>query len=354
MGQGTDAQTIAELKAQNDRLMSEQIITRNLLNAQNKEIRKIEQRIAGDEVTAGTSQVMRATADAAVKGCRSWLNDQHAKWQRACDDLFRACFLTDQMYNTVMAALPSPSVLEAVVNNLVTTIMFVNPEFSMLGKVMETSIGSMKDKSKEQKERLLKIAKGAQELISEAFEKGKEEYEKGEPVERHKSQLKAALPFFQDQMDACSATSSWITDCWTAYNRALDRVPVEQAIAVTNAMYVAWTSGMTEAKHYLPGQVVQLSYLFLYDLLRGYCRENVKITVKTLRTIGGDTLKIPISRAKALQLAANDDIELVDFDELDSAKREVMYDFFKKIERLGRRPEIADDKDLLTNWVFAD
>jgi hypothetical protein len=346
-----DEQTIAELKAQNDRLMSERVITRNLLKAQNKRMDKIEQQRAGDEVTSIINNGNKGVADAVVKACGTWLTHQQAMWQRACDDTFRACFLTDGMYNKVTAALPKPSVLDAVVNSLATGLAIANPELSMLSVVLEVNMPG----KKEEKERRLKTAGAVKELLVEAFEKGKEAVEKGEEEERdrHESMLDAESKFFQDQMDKCSESSSWITECFAAFNRVLDRVAPAQAVAVTNGLYTAWRIVVGEARLYHQGQVKQLSLLFLYDLLRAYCEESVHVKIKTLRSLSGAYLTVPISKAKAMQIVADDD-ELIELDGLDSAKQEVMFKLFEQIERLGpKRPKITNLQDLINKWDFA-
>jgi hypothetical protein len=356
MGGGTDSQTIAELKAQNDRLMSERVITRNLLKAQNNRMDKIEQRMAQDEVMSavnGLNAATKTTADQTVKACRTWLNDQHAMWQRACDDTFRACFLTDQMYTEVMSALPKPSVLEDVVKGLINGLVGVQPELAIFTNVLKLGMPG----EKEVREKRLKAVEGAEEFIKAAFEKaeegGKTASEKREQIEQHESQLKAKLDFFEDQMEGCSETSSWVTECWNAYQTALDRLPVEQAVTATNGMYRAWRNALGESRPYLRGQVKQLSLLFLYDLLRAFCKQSVTLYVPGLKPLYGDRMHMPLSKPEAMQLIANGDDD-IEFDGLDSAKREVMYEFFKQIERLGaKRPEIAEDKDLILNWEFA-
>jgi hypothetical protein len=346
-----DEQTVAELKAQNDRLMSERVITRNLLKAQSKRTDKLEQKMAAGEVTSTINNNIKAIADAVVKSCDGWLEGQHAMWQRACDDTFRACFLTDQMYNSVMAALPSPSVLDAVLSSLAYGLAIVNPELSMLSVVLEVNMPG----KKEQKERRLKTAGPIKELLVAGFEKGKEAVEKGEEEERdrHESMLDAKIKFFQDQMDACSESSSWITECFLAFKRVLGPVPAEQAVAVTNGLYAGWRIVVGDGRPYHHGQVKQLSLLFLYDLLRAYCEENVHVKIKTLRSLTGGYFTVAISKAKAMQIVADDD-ELIELDGLDSAKQAVMFKLFEDIERLGpKRPKITNLQDLINNWDFA-
>lgn len=340
-----DEQTIAELKAQNDRLMSERVITRNLLKAQNRRMDKIEQQMAVDEVTSITNNVNKGIADAVVKECETWLTHQHAMWQRACNDTRLACFLTDVMYNKVTAALPKPSVLDAVLTSLATGLVIANPELSMLSVVLEVNMPG----KKEEKRRRLKTAGAVGELLVEALEKGKEAVEKGEEEERdrHESMVDAESKFFQDQMDKCSESSSWITECFVAFKRVLDRVTPEQAVPETNGLYTAWRIVVGEGRPYRQGQDKQLSLLFLYDLLRAYCEESVCVKLKTLH------LTVPISKAKAMQIVADDD-ELIELDGLDSAKQEVMLKNFADIERLGpKRPKITNLRDLINKWDFA-
>jgi hypothetical protein len=353
MGGGTDEQTIAELKAQNDKLMAERVITRNLLNAQSKRMDGIERRITSDEVTSAVNQGVRAIADSAVKACHDWLEDQHARWQSACADTLRACFLTDQMYTLVITAMAKPSILDAVFTSLVSSLIFINPEFSMFQLVLESK---MPGKDKEIREKRIKTVGIAKEFLTEAFDKAKEAFEKGEDmeVERHESHLEARLKFFQDLMEGCAETSEWITECYSAFKYVLRRVPADQAVAVTNGLYVAWKTAVGEARRYHSEQVKQLSLLFLYDLLRAYCSQNVKVCMKGLRTFGGDCMLTPVSKAKAIDIVADDD-DLIDFDGLDEAKRKVMYEFFADITKLGpNRARIAEDKDLVLDWDFAN
>ncbi len=340
-----DSQTIAELKARNDRLMAERVITRNLLKAQSRRVDRVEQQMAVDEMTSSLNNTQRTISDAVLKECNAWLDNQHARWQRVCGDTFRACFLTDQNYTKVMSALPKPSVLEAVVKGLITGLAGVQPEFAVFAVVLQLGMPG----EKEVRERRLETVNGVKELFKEAFEKGKEAFEKGEQIERHESQLDAKLKFFQDQMEACSETSSWITECYTAFKYILGRASVENAVPVTNGVRMAWKISVGEARPYHHGQVTQLSLLFLYDLLRAYCKQSVKLY--------GDwgMMKMPLSRAKAMQMVADGDGSIIEFDGLDPAKRKVMYELFEDIERLGpKRPKISNYKDLILNWEFAN
>jgi hypothetical protein len=131
---GTNSQAIAELKVQNDRLMAAQVILRNQLKAQGD---KYEQNRAVDQMTSAVNTGLKAVSDKVVKDCNRWLDQQHFWWQNAVHDTRAACFLTSEMYNDVMSAEPKPSVFEAVVKGLITGLMVLQPEFAMVGVVLE-------------------------------------------------------------------------------------------------------------------------------------------------------------------------------------------------------------------------
>lgn len=345
MGGGADSQTMAELKAQNDKLRANQVINRNLLKAQNKRMDKLEQQMVVDEMTSTVNNGLKSVSDAVLKECNVWLDHQHARWQRVCGDAFRACFLTDQNYNKVMSALPKPSILEAVVKGLITGLAAIQPEFAMFAVVLQLGMPG----EKEVREKRLETLAGMKELFKEAFEKGKEAFEKGEQMERHESQLDAKLKFFQDQMESCSETSSWITECYAASKYVLARATVENAVPVTVGVRKGWTIAVGEARPYHHGDDTQLSLLFLYDLLRAYCKQSVKVCADF------GVIKTPLSRAKAIQMVNDDDGAVIQFDGLDAAKRKVMYELFERIQKLGpKRPEITNYKDLILNWEFAN
>jgi hypothetical protein len=68
MGAGADPQTIAELKAQNDRLMANQVIIRNAQKAQSARMDKMERQRDQDQATKTV-----------LDDCHTWLFAHFAK-----------------------------------------------------------------------------------------------------------------------------------------------------------------------------------------------------------------------------------------------------------------------------------
>jgi hypothetical protein len=92
------------------------------------------------------------------------------------------------------------------------------------------------------------------------------------------------------------------------------------------------------------GTVIQAALLLLYDLLREYCEQCVSLTI----SIRGMDQEISPSKARSLGASGNG--SLIEFDGLNSAQRQEMYDLFDQIDNLYGRPEIANYKDLIANW----
>jgi hypothetical protein len=159
------------------------------------------------------------------------------------------------------------------------------------------------------------------------------------------------MRFVQDLMEGCSETASQITEIFFTLKRMLDDASVENAVATTNDVRLAWNLLVGEGRPYQQGQETQLAALFLYDLLRAYCKQSVKLFMDM------GTFKVPVSKAKAMQMIASGHGSDIDFDGLDAAKRTVMYDKFADITKWGRRPKITKQtgwKDLIKNWDFAN
>ena len=341
MGKDANSKSIAELKAQNDRLMAELVINRNLAKAQNARLDSLEQRMAVGDVQSALNDGIKGVNDAILNQCKDWLDHQHARWQRACADFTRALFLTDQNYNKVMSAVPKPSTLEAVLKAVITGLAVVQPEFALFAVIIDLGYPG----KKEQYEKVVK----AKELFKDAWEKGKEALEKSEQHERHETQLDAKLKFFQDKMEDCSEMSSWITELYAACRHVLSYTSGGNAAAATNGVRMTWRSVLGEAQPYHRGELTVLSLSLTYDLLRAFCEESVKLYAD-LGPIG----KVRISQVKAIDVVSKGGGSEIDFLGLDSAKRKVLYDLFKDVDLGSKRPTVANYKDLILKWKFAN
>jgi hypothetical protein len=337
MGAGADPHAIAEIKAQNDKLMANQVIIRNAQKSQSARMDKMERERDLDQASKTV-----------LDDCRTWVDYQHDMWIRAVHDTSQACFLTDQLYNAVMSAQTKPGVFEAVLSGLITGLSMVQPEFAIFAVVLQLGVTG----TKEQREKRQETVNGFKELFKEAFEKAREAAKKGNEIEEHDSQLDVKLEFFGDLMEGCSETWSWVDQIKYALKHVLDHAPEEQAAAVANDVRKSWKIMVGEGTPYAPGTVKQLSLIFLYRIMQKYCEKHVKLQMAVM---GRGGPMIPVPQAKALQMIASGDGSNIEFDGLDPAKRKVMYDKFKDINwgRAKVLDRIDDWTDLIKKWDFA-
>jgi hypothetical protein len=346
---GTNTQAMAELRAQNDRLMANQVMTRNLVKAQNARMDKIELDRTVDQMTSTMNTGLKGVSDAVLAGCHDWLDHQSAMWHGAVEDVQSACHITGVMFEEVMSAQPKPSVLEAAIKGLIIAFTAMQPEFAMIGVVLEIGIAGDDEQQEKTRKKLDKLKEG----FKEVYEKFKEAREKGEQIEQHESRLSAKLRFFQDVIDGCSARSSQITEIHFALKHVLRGASTENAPATAKGVYTAWNLLVGEGRPYHRERETptELARLLLYDLLRAYCKQSVKLYRPLMK------VHVPISKADAIRMIASGDGSDIDFDGLDSAKRTVMYEIFERITKWGNRPKITKEdgwKDLIRNWDFAN
>jgi len=282
-----------------------------------------------------------------------WLNDQHARWQNSVNDARTALLLASSLYDEVMAAQVKPSVWDAVFSTLVKGLLLLNPELGVFANILQ--LGS-EDEKEERQERAKRIMGGV-DLLKEAIKDGMEAHEAGENRERHEITLKAKSAVIQETIEELSGTSDFLTDALKACKNqvgklAKDAREASGSISDTALQNVekAWRALVGgPAKHYKHGADTELAHIMLYDMMKEYCRQNVRLQLQV------GAIKIPLTKADANRMMASGETK-IEFDGLDSAKREAMYDKFEDVPEKGR-PKITKDaggwKALVANWDFA-
>jgi hypothetical protein len=329
----SQAQINAEMQASNDQLRAMQI--------------------------AETNARIAATFSQSVSShLQHWLENEYHLWQNAVANTRSALYLADKYYNEVLSAKPIPSIFEAVLGGIIKGFALVNPEFAMLAAVLQLGVTGTKEQRKKRQE----TVDGFKEIFSEAYEKGREAFEKREEAESHDSQLEAETDFVNDEMDECSKTAEWITDMLFAFQTRLDQSPVGSGTEYTR-MQQDWCLLVGgPATHYKKGTNEQLALIFLYDMLRKYCAQSVRLVVPGLhgyqplppnvrRELVGLELIKSLGRGKGDPDAW---VKSIQFTGLEPEKRTAMYKKFSHIERLdSSRPKIEDYIDLADGWEFA-
>jgi hypothetical protein len=272
-----------------------------------------------------------------------WIDDQADDWHNALDDTKSALMLADHYYTDVLSAKEKLPWLQAVITGLISGLAVVDPQFAMIAAVFQ--LGASGDKEREEKLR------SNLEVFQKAYEQYKENREKAEKGERGERQRKAQVGVLQYYLNECSKTSHWVTGVRSVLKDIVadnPNVPFAQMQAVWGQLV-----GFSKCSVYVDGTDDQWARLFLYDMLRRYCRESVQLVGPG--PFGPD---VPISTREARRRVANGEHK-IELQGLEPAKRTVMYGYFDGIDPryLGpSRPFIRGDgqgwKDLINAWDF--
>ena len=281
-----------------------------------------------------------------------WLDEEAESWHDGIDDTKSALQLADHYYTDVFEAQEKPSLLKAVLAGVITALAVVNPEFAMIGAVLQLGVSG--DIEKEEKLRF------NMEIFQKAYEKYSEAKEQGEKIEKAERRRKANIAFLQETLDKCSVTAHWVTRVHRIFkNTVIDdpNIPFPQ-------LQRAWGDvvGFSKCKVYQDGMDDQWARIFLYDMMQRYCKDSVHLQYFDVgKGFGFSTPQMrTISTRDAQRLIASGDGDRIQFDGLEPEKRKAMYEYFDGIEPrfLGTRAKIRSDgqgwKDLINNWDFAN
>jgi hypothetical protein len=303
-------------------------------------------------ITVANQQKIDKANNAAITQTDNLLNYQHQRWQNTVNDARTALFLASQLYDEVMAAQVKPSVFDAVFKTLLAGLAVLNPELGMFAAILQ--LGSEGEKADRQ-ERAKRIMGGV-DLFKEAIKEGMEAQEAGEKIERHETTLKAKSKVIQEKIEEFSETSEFLTTAYQACKNHVDKLakdatgPIsDTALQNVERAWYALVGG--QARHYQHGMDTELAHMILYEMMREYCKQNVRLQLQV------GAFKIPISKTKAQQMIASGDGSTIEFEGLDPAKREAMYDKFEDVPDSKKQPKITKDaggwKALINNWDFA-
>jgi hypothetical protein len=273
-----------------------------------------------------------------------WIDDQADDWHNALDDAKSALMLADHYYTDVLSAKEKLPWLQAVVSGLISGLAVVDPQFAMMAAVFQLSASGDKDRQEKLRSNL--------EVFQKAYEQYKDNREKAEKGERGVRQRKAQVGVLQYYLNECSKTSHWVSGIKSVLKDIVadnPNVPFAQMQAMWGQLV-----GFSKCSVYVDGTDDQWARLFLYDMLRRYCRESVQLIMP-----GPFGPNCPISTGEARRMVASGDGSCIELRGLEPAKRTVMYGYFDGIDSryLGpSRPFIRGDgqgwKDLINAWDF--
>ena len=305
-------------------------------------MQRIEDRLDGQDAENIVNKYKSVISNKLTK----WIDDQADDWHNALDDTKSALMLADHYYTDVLSAKEKLPWLQSVISGLISGLAVVDPEFAMIAAVFQLSASGDKEREEKLRSNL--------EVFQKAYEQYKDNREKNEKAERGERQRKAQVGVLQYYLNECSKTSHWVTGVKSVLKDVVSDnpdVPFAQIQAIWGHLV-----GFSKCSVYVDGTDDQWARLFLYDMLRRYCRESVRLIMPSPY---GPNVHIPISTADARRMVASGDGSSIELEGLEPAKRKVMYDYFDGIDPryLGSsRPKIRTDgqgwKDLINAWDF--
>lgn len=285
-----------------------------------------------------------------------WLGDQARQWRRAINDTQMALVLADKYYNRVLSAEKKPSIFEAVLRSVITGLAGLNPEFAMFAVVLELA-NSGEGKLHERRE---KTIDGVKSLVKDGFDKAQEAMEEAEKIERDETNRDVVIGFFQSQMEALSVLGNHVDVMETSLQKMTGNIAYVGQLSELTFVQSIWGASVGYAKPYPEKAVLHLASLMLYDMMRVYCKQNVRL-------VRGDIAYLPINKAqivavlKRMEMADAgkkptpdwlDDIPFFVFQGLDDEKRQKMFGYLKDYKGDLNRPPISNWKELVRNWDF--
>jgi hypothetical protein len=283
------------------------------------------------------------TVDQAKQETVDFIYGQLDLWRDKILLIQNALDWADKAYGHIMVQKTAPSLGMAIFETVFMTAMFaVLPEFACLGAIAE--------KLKWKAESLEKIRK-AVDIASDAAKDARETIvqsgENQEASEDTTATRDYAVAFFQNMYVNLANLHHTVTIAKIHLLRYLDTSPAPMKTKVLKVQGAWLNAGLGISEKGF--DVTQLALFFLYDMMRGYVKQSVSLKAGGT---GAMAMTIDIDKATALK-AMNEDITNIQFEGLDSARRELMYEYFKKIRWIDpRRPRILGWKDLLKYWEF--
>jgi hypothetical protein len=300
------------------------------------------QRIDARQDALETDNIVNKYNSAIASKLTKWIDDQADDWHNALDDTKSALMLADHYYTDVLSTKEKLPWLEAVISGLISGLAVVDPQFAMMAAVFQ--LGARGDKKQEE------TVRSGLEVFQKAYEQYKENREKAEKGERGERQRKAQVGVLQYYLNECSKTSHWVS----GIKSVLKNIVADSPNVPFAQIQVLWGQlvGFSKCSVYVDGTDDQWARLFLYDMLRRYCRESVQLVWQ------GPMGDIPITTSEARRRVASGESK-IELQGLEPGKRTVMYGYFDGIDPrfLGpARPYIRGNgkgwKDLINAWDF--
>ena len=199
-----------------------------------------------------------------------------------------------------------------------------------------------------EKETFEKIVGALADVTKDAREKLNETGEANEELKKKIAANQVAVDFFRDLYLKLNRLRNYVTNTWDAITSYIT-LSNEPSTTVTAKAHKAWmAAGLLTG----PGNIdaEQLSLLFLYDIMKGYTKQNVSLASPPGVVRGGFS---HLSKNSATGLMK--DGEDINFEGLDPDQRKAMYARFSKIRWTDpRRQPILNWKDLLKYWDFSE
>jgi hypothetical protein len=262
-------------------------------------------------------------------------------WQDTINSAQSAINMAQNDYHNIFAHSTPPSLAEAVfVKVFITLTVAAVPQFAP-AVLLFRALNHEKETFEKIAEALADMGKDGREQLNETREQ----------IDAGKKQIAAnevAVVFFRELYMKLTRLSHYVANTWDAVTSYIT-LSEEPFLTVTAKAHKIWmAAGLLTGPGNIDAQ--QLSLLFLYDIMRAYTKQNVSL-VNPPGVIRGGFSHLSRDSAMGLMKEGKD----IEFEGLDPAQRQAMYDRFKVIRWSDpTRPRIWDWKDLLKHWDFSE
>jgi hypothetical protein len=206
-----------------------------------------------------------------------------------------------------------------------------------------------------EKEIFEKLAGAFADVTKDAREQLNETSDANDELQKKVAATHIEVLFFRDLYIKLGNLSNYVTNSWDMITKYITESDDPLATVTAKAHKTWMAAGLLTGPVRINQE--QLSLLFLYDIMRAHTKQNVSLVNPPGIVTGGFS---HLSRESAIGLMK--DGKDIDFEGLDAAKRQAMYDRFADIRwKDSSRPPILDPKhggngwkDLLKYWEFSE
>jgi len=325
------------------------------------QIAAVQQQIAQMQSQASIQQ-MQTVMISQKADLHEFLHRQHDLWDADLTAYLTAILMAQQDFHDIMEQKTPPSLLASLIGSALTVLIFaVAPELLPFKKVAE--------KLEKSEESLKLLTKAVTDLTKESVEVFKKKAETTESNNDREAGNSLAIRYFGNLFKHVNEQKNGVANAINSLSQWLD----EPADAIQLGMRIPmikdkWNRSTYSRPDGTPANTdaSQLSLVFLYDIMRQYCKNTVELKAPILMTdpkelnflsTPSDAMKFDakISKAEFQRRRAADPSFDVEFEGLDSARRKRMYEKFAQIRWQDPKcPPIRNWLELIDKWEFKE